>query len=285
MSRLVFWDSGHGGAAEVAAACAITLGLHYPLRALLFNDGRSGDGVEGGLRLDGRQNAASGEAEALFEHGVEALLRLSASRRLTSSNFADYTLPLLRGRLDLVSGTRTGSLGGTGAVEREIGELLAAAEQAYDLVVLQARGRGRLGEVLAARRNEDVIVAVLPQRRTQLEDFFAEAGQNRARLRQKLCLAVHPYDPQSGWSLANLKRRYGSTLPMIGIPYHSEFTDAWNDRELLAFFRRYRFLLKKGGSRESLLAGYRELASRLLELSGQAFGAGSGQREGGRNVG
>lgn len=54
MSMVMFWDPGHGYAANVAAACAVTVGLHYPLRVLLLNDGRHGSGVEEGLRAGSR---------------------------------------------------------------------------------------------------------------------------------------------------------------------------------------------------------------------------------------
>ncbi|MGG6311055.1 hypothetical protein [Paenibacillus macerans] len=274
MSRLVFWDAGQAAAAEVAVACAVTLGLHYPQRVLLVNEGRIGCGVEEGLRPSGLSSAEAAAAE-LAEHGIDALLRLLRSRRLSPGNFADYTLPVLQGRLDLVSGTRNGSAARAGAEAEEINELLRTAELAYDLVLSCVEGRRRLSEALRTLQGGDVIVAVVPQRLGLLDDFFAEVAPISAKLEHRICLAIQPFDPSSRWNLTNLKRRYRSRLPMFGIPYHSEFADAWNDRESLAFLRKYKLLSKRGGSRGELLEVYREMSGKVLELSGKADAPGS----------
>lgn len=146
MSMVMFWDPGHGYAANVAAACAVTVGLHYPLRVLLLNDGRHGSGVEEGLRAGSRHAPESGPGDTgamdtrLSEYGADALLRLSASGLLTKANYSDYTLPVIRGRLDLATGVRAGDLRGTSGFGEGEGllELAMAAEQSYDLVLRHA---------------------------------------------------------------------------------------------------------------------------------------------------
>lgn len=277
MSRFVFWDGGLGGAAEAAVATAVTLALRHPQRLLLVNEGPAGSGLEEGMRQTVRLHGDTYGGEAIPEHGLDALLRLQASGRLAISNFADYTVPLLRGRLDLVCGTRLGESTWKEADRGSVAEVLAMAEQAYDGLVLCAQGQ-RLSEVLRNRREGDVLVAVQPHRLGLLDERFAEMTSCLGAQKTKAIFVISPYDSRSRWGLNNLKRRLPSALPMIGIPRHTEFSDAWNDRNILAYFRKYPLWPKRGGDREFLLKGYRELGNKLMELAAEA-GASDSMKE------
>lgn len=266
MSRLVFWDGGLGGAAEAAVATAITLGLLLPQRLLLVNEGPAESGIEEGLRQTVRQHSATYGEEAIPEHGLDALLRLQASGRLTRSNFTDYTVPLLRGRLDLVCGTRLGDTAWKEAEQKGVTEVLAMADQTYDGLILHAQGV-QLSEVLRNQREGDVIVAVQPHRLGILDERFADLASGQGDHKANLIVAISPFDPRSRWSLTNLKRRYPFSLPLVGLPHHTEFSDAWNDRNILTYFRQNPLWPKRGGDRELLLIGYRELGNMLIELA------------------
>lgn len=264
MSRLVFWDGGLGGAAEAAVATAVMLGLRFPQRLLLVNEGPAGFGLEEGIRQTVRLHGETYGEEAIPEHGLDALLRLQASGRLARNNFADYTVPLLRGRLDLVCGTRLGDSAWSAAERRDVAEVLAMADQSYDGLVLLAHGQ-RLSEVLRNQREGDVLVAVLPHRLRILDDRYAEIAPFLNGSKTKLIMVLSPFDPRSRWGINNVKRRYPVSLPMIGIPHHTGFSDAWNDRNILAYFRQSSLWPKRGGDRELLLKGYRALGDKLME--------------------
>ncbi|WP_178019384.1 hypothetical protein [uncultured Paenibacillus sp.] len=266
MSRLVFWDGGLGGAAEASVATAITLGLRFPQRLLLVNEGPAGFGLEEGIRQTVRLHGDTYGGEAIPEHGLDALLRLQASGRLSRTNFADYTVPLLRGRLDLACGTCLGDSGWKAVEKKDIAELLAVADQSYDILILPAHGQ-QLSEVLQKQREGDVLVAVLPHRLGILDERYEELAPFLNDPKMKLILVLSPFDPRSRWGINNVKRRYPVSLPMIGIPHHTEFSDAWNDRDILTYFRKFPLWPKRGGSRELLLKGYRELGNKLMEIA------------------
>lgn len=269
MSRLVFWDGGLGGAAEAAVATAVTLGLRYPRRLLMFNEGSAGSGLEEGFRQTLHLHDEACDKESLPEHGLDALLRLQSSGRLTRSNLADYTVPLLRGRLDLVCGTRIGESAWKDADPKGVADVLAIADQSYDNLVLHAQGK-RLIEVLQNRQDSDIFVAVLPHRLGIIDEWYANLTAGLGETKAKWAAVISPYDPQSRYGLTNLKRRYSSELRMIGIPHHTEFADAWNDRRILSYFRKQPLWPKRGGARELLLKGYRELGDTLMELASDA---------------
>lgn len=269
MTRIMFWDPGHGGAAHLAVGCAVTLAIQHSKRMLLLNVGSASYGVEEGLRTELRDTGGLGQTLPFSEHGLDALLRVSESGRLTKANFSDYTLPLVGGRLDLACGSISESSHATGTTikDTKISDLLKVADQRYDLLMLHMHDKRPIMDAFAAQ-NYDVTLVVLEQKRVQLDAFFSELSQMPEPERRKLNIAIYPYDPQSSWSLANIKRRYSVSLPLFSIPYNTEFADAWNSRETLSFFRKYKLILGKGGAREALLGSYRKLSQCLLEKAG-----------------
>ncbi|WP_059042936.1 hypothetical protein [Paenibacillus rubinfantis] len=272
MSRLIFWDGGLGGAAEAAVAAAITLGLRLPQRLLLVNEGPAGFGLEEGIRQTVRFHSDIYREDAIPEHGLDALLRLQASGRLSGSNIADYTVPLLRGRLDLVCGSRVGGVAWKDAEKQAIADMLVIAEQSYDGVILLAQGR-RLSELLQNQREGDVLVVVQPHRLGVLDERVEDMTPFFSDPKSKLIFVLSPFDPWSRWGINNLKRRYPVSLSMVGIPHHTEFSDAWNDRDILGYFRKSSLWPKRNGARELLLKGYRDLGDKLMEMAGKEVAA------------
>lgn len=279
MSRFVFWDGGLGGAAEAAVSTAVTLGLRFPQRLLLVNEAPAGRGLEEGIGQTVRLYGDTFGEGAVPEHGLDALLRLQSSGRLTISNFADYTVPLLRGRLDLVCGTRLVDSAGKEMDHEGIAEILAIAEQSYDGLILQERNR-RLSELLQEQREGDVLVAVMPHRLGILDDWFAEAAPYLGESNRRLLFVISPFDPRSRWGINNLKRRYSGMQRLIGIPYHTGFSDAWNARNILMYFRQSPVWSKRKGERELLLKGYSELGDMLLEMAAGTDGLTSPKERG-----
>lgn len=269
MSRIVCWDNGLGMSSVVAASVSVMLGLHYDLNVLLVNESKYGEGVEGGFPVDG---AVRCDGALPSEQGMDALMRMAVSGRLSSGNFTDYTRPILQRKLDLVSGSVTTPKRLTDTMFQVKSEVLNVAEVSYDLVISQASWNGYMNQHTKHNNNlpyQEIIVVVLDQQRQRLDDFFGNAEYDSMLSERCWVCVLANYDERSRWSIQNIKRRYQCGVPVFGIPYLTEHHDAWNNRELLRFFGRYRMLPRKGGKREMLIESYRHLTQGLLELTGR----------------
>lgn len=263
MSKIIFWDSGHGGSSQIAASVAIYLSLRFNKRLILANGGVFDTGFEEGFSF------GSDATSLLSEYGMDALLRLAACHRLSKDNISDYTLSLLRGRLDLASGRKLGTkaLIGIETSRSEVEEILRVAEQYYDLVLLQTTGEEVLQQ-FASHYEQDVLIAVLGQNRAQLDAFFSTQMESQVFAGKKLVIAICQYDRNSRWTIQNIKRRYNCRVPMYGIPYHTGFADAWNARDIVSYFKKYRLTNRRGADNQELVASYHELSGNILQLSG-----------------
>ncbi|GAA0137251.1 hypothetical protein YSY43_40920 [Paenibacillus sp. YSY-4.3] len=270
MSKVVFWDMGYGGSAEVAAAFGVQAGLHEKHHLLLINCGIAGTGIEEGflLRDDGLDIDLSLPVQ---DYGMEALMRLAESGRLLQADMTDYTYPLLPGRLDLADGLKPMSAPRESLLTTGLGAILNIAERYYDIIVMQLSGVDAMSLDSGMLRNEDTFVAVLRQNRVELDTFFEMNGRIEwATCDMPKAIVVHQYDAASKWSLQNIKRRYNCDVPMIGIPYHTEFSDAWNGQDIISFFRRYRLLKGRGYEREQFLFSCKELVRLALSSKERA---------------
>lgn len=221
MSRILFWDYGDGGAADIAAAIAIYHGLKRPGRVLLLNEHKAGEGLESGLKLhvDGLQGSSGLQVR---EHGIDSLLRLQANQRLSAGNFRDYTYSLAAEQLDVVSGFSHG--------KRPAAGLYRVAEQIYELIITYSSEAQSLP-------HSEIRVAVLTQNRMLLERFFAEKDRaDRADIRSSCeVLVLRDFDRSSRWTVNNIRRRYKARVPIIALDYCTAFRDAVNHRDLLRF--------------------------------------------------
>ncbi|WP_055107984.1 hypothetical protein [Paenibacillus ihumii] len=273
MSKIVFWDMGYGGSAEVAGAFGVQAGLHEKYHLLLLNCGYAGTGMEEGfpprdmvldhdLRLPVR------------DQGMEALQRLAESGRLPQCNLMDYTYPLLPGRLDLADGLQAkGESVRHSLPPAELGAIVSMAEQCYDIVIMQESALNASLLDNPGLRKDDTLIAVLRQNRVELDTFFEMSGTSAfSNGSTPQAIIVHQYDAASKWSLQNIKRRYNCDVAMIGIPYHTEFSDAWNGQDIISFFRRYRLLKGRGYEREQFLFSCKELVRIALAAKERSGG-------------
>ncbi|MEF2967267.1 hypothetical protein V3851_15625 [Paenibacillus sp. M1] len=278
MSKIVCWDYGHGSSAELAASAAICTALMFAGRVLLVNEESAGKGVEAGVGSRSGSRYAGGSTDSaspVAESGMDALLRLAANQRLSKGNFQDYTYPAIAGKLDLVPGFSP-----EGRQEREIAErngslslLYSVAEEAYDSVFTRSDASElREPERAPYREGKEMHFPVLRQNRLELERFFEEYRERNREITFADGILLHHYDPASHWTAGNIKRRFGCKLPIYGIPYSTEFMDAWNNGNILKHIRLSSLIHRKGKPKDGPLDGLSKFCLGLYEMAGRKPG-------------
>ncbi|MWV42275.1 hypothetical protein GRF59_01410 [Paenibacillus sp. HJL G12] len=245
MSMVAFWSPLQGGSGNSAhaAAAAISMGMDYRLKLLLAHGGMAKERVEGAFHTGAY--ALDHSLISFEDHGMDAIERLCLNRRLTRENLQDYTLPLLPERLDLVQGNAKPEGTMPGYRSQLIQSICTVAAQSYDLVIADAgcgmhpkEGSGDHAFLEAA----DLVVVSLNQCIEGLESFFKD-GRCAAVIQDKPHIIVlGRYDKYSHCTLNNVKRRFGYKGSIHGIPYTTDFMDAWNMRGVLPFLQRSRNL-------------------------------------------
>ncbi|MFD1884286.1 hypothetical protein [Paenibacillus wenxiniae] len=237
MTTVMFWspDAGHGKTSSHTAITAITTALQYRAHLLLCHNGRRGHGVESACAEDLAEKAAEVWLEG---PGIDRLHYLQQSGILNGHNVSHYMVPLIRGRLDMLSGTRYGQ------EECSLGDsfwrsLLVSASEAYDLIVLDA-GSGE--DKLPLLEMADLVVVNLSQHMEQLHHFFGHSVYADWASSCSWIPVLGAYRAESKINLAHIRRTFGLKRRLYAIRDCQPFHDAWNSRRLLSFMR-YRLML------------------------------------------
>lgn len=247
MSLIAVWSpfSSGSGSTMLAASLPIVLAMEYQVKVLIAHGGCAGERVEQAFVF---KQESLDYITAFQDTGLDALERLKISGRLNPENVRNYALPLLSDRLDLLRGPKfdvAQEVDTESAEERKaranlMSNVLDSSKRSYDVTVVDA-GNGSPGAVdRAILQAADLVVVGLNQNLHRLEE---ELDQQRLppELRDKHCLhVIGTYDRESNCTLQNIKRRFGLKTMVLGVPYSSGMTDAWNTRSVLAYIQRSR---------------------------------------------
>ena len=232
MRTIALWSPlpGGSGTTALAASLPLVMALEFKVRTLLLHGGAAGERVEQAFSL--KRQSMDHSMITFQDHGWSAVERLAASGRLKPENICDYTAPILPERLDLLGASHVHKPEGDDQQGRLMEQVLKTASRGYDLIVADA-GNGKPSSIdRQILRTADLILIGLNQNMRSLEDFFQSEQLDGVFQEKAVGFVVGRYDRSSHCTVQNIKRRFALKGIVEGIPYSSEFTDAWNHRSI-----------------------------------------------------
>lgn len=245
MSLIAVWSplKSGSGSTMLASSLPIVLAFEYQVKVLMAHGGYAGERMEQAFT---HRKETLDYITAFQDSGMDALKRLGSSGRLNPENVRNYTVPLLSDRLDLLCGPRhipeneSANHAEDGNQISLMNRVMESSKRSYDVTIADA-GNGVPGAAdQAIIEIADLIVVGMNQNLHALE---RELEQERwpFELKDKhLLYVIGKYDRESNCTLQNIKRRFGFKNGVLGIPYCSGMTDAWNMRSILPYMQRSR---------------------------------------------
>lgn len=232
--QIAFWSTVHGQTTTtsntVAMACMIA--LEYRLKTLVTHNHYEKSTLETSL-LD--RMYLRTELTELKDTGMDALSRFIKFNALDKESVLSYTTTILRGRLDLLMGTKSANKDlYLSDLKGVIETILNSSKEYYDLLLIDvAAGNNELSSKILA--SADLIVVNLNQNTALLEDFF---NNTYGEINQKCFFLISMYDETSRNHLKNIQRRYKIKDNIAVIPYCRMFADACNEGKAVDFFMK-----------------------------------------------
>lgn len=232
--QIAFWSCVHGQTTTtsntVALACMIA--LEYRFKTLVTHNHYEKSTLETSL-LD--RMYLRTELTELKDTGMDALSRFIKFNALDKESILSYTTTILKGRLDLLMGTKNANKGLylsdlTGVIET----ILNSSKEYYDLLLVDvASGDNELSSKILS--NADLIVVNLNQNTAVLEDFF---NNSFGEIKQKCYFLISMYDESSRNNLKTIQRKYKIKDNIAVIPYCRPYADACNEGKAVDFFMK-----------------------------------------------
>lgn len=230
--QIAFWSNMHGQTTTtsntVAVACSIA--LNYRLKILITHNHFEKSTLETSL-LDKRY--LNTELTELKDTGIDALSRFIRFNSVDKESILSYTTTLLKGRLDLLMGTKNANKElYLSDFNTMIEAILNSAKDYYDILFVDVTaGNNEMANKIIT--NSDMVVVNLNQNLYVLEDFFNNHFES---LKNKCFFLISMYDKWSKYNLKNIQRKYKIKENIGIIPYCRGFADACNDGKAIDFF-------------------------------------------------
>jgi len=205
MAKIVFWspEKGKTGCTHVAIAVSSLMGITHKTSSLLIDANSNSKKIASSFTLyDDLVNANSFNDTNL---GMNAIMRLIKSNKLSPDIIQNYSKPVLKGRLDILYS----AIANTQTEEREnlISMPLIAknAAEVYDLVFVDLPKTTTDDSAIRVMEQADVIVCVVPQEIEKLNNLLKKInGIESIKDKQKI-FVVGDYESGSRYNIFNLK--------------------------------------------------------------------------------
>lgn len=239
--QVSFWSNYHGQTATTSNMIALSLmsALDYRIKLLMTQSHFNKSSLDYYILT---KKYLRSELTELSDSGIDALSRFIKFNKVTNEDFANYTISLLKNKLDLLIGTRGTSW------EMYINEfasvmdrILSSANKYYDLVYVDTNsGKNDISDGVI--KKSDLLVVNLCQNSIVLDDFFERSIKELNN--KNVVYMLGNYNPDSRLNIKNIKYRYGFKQEFGVIPYNVEFNDALSEGKVIDFFIKNRQVKK-----------------------------------------
>lgn len=234
MSIITFWNnskSGHIGQTSSLAAVATLMAVEHNYKILLIST------EIGDMELDKAYGVSENSAmkflglkEAKFNSGIEGIMKLANSGRLTPQLVGNFTKIVLKNRLEVIAGKKE-----TGEEENEkfdandYPDVIKIANQYYDMVFVDL-GRG-LESNLTRRILEasNLIVCNMEQKIEEVEKILTLQKQEEIINGKNVIYLLNRYENNSKYNAKNIIRNSRMKRELYTVPYDLMYSDALQD--------------------------------------------------------
>ena len=279
MSIITFWNDGReqSGRTLASVAVATNMAIQRNSKILLISTSVADSTMKNCFWTQGKtkdtgffNNNKTGSLDV--ETGIEGLLKLATSNKLTPSIITDYTNVVFKGRLEILpgfSGLKSRSLDGNvedfKRIESCYTELIRTANQYYDMVIVD------LDKMLSTKTQEDILkisdanVFVVSQRLESI-NRFAELRKNNQDLMKNRCIPViGRYISKYKYNSKNISRYLQERKELDLVPFNLLYMEAAEEGVVADLFLKLRNIKDKTDENYIFMKCIQDLTNNIVK--------------------
>lgn len=278
MSIVTFWndDREQTGKTLTAVAMATAMAIDKNYKILLISTSFQdptikncfwGDETQKNLKLFGAKNH-----NIAVENGIEGLLKLITSNKLTPGVITDYTKVIFKGRLEVLNGF----VGDKDAsfdenyeeykkVEKSYIELIRMANQYYDMVLVD------LEKTMSTATKEEILrisnlnIMVFSQKKVSVDRYRMLRDNNGEVMGVKTIPVVGKYSSHSKYNVKNLTRYLDEKKEISVVPYNLLYFEATEEVGVVDLFLRLKNVKDKTDENYIFLDEVTKLMEKIIK--------------------
>ena len=245
MSIVTFYNSSkeQTGKTMSIAAIATYMAIQHNYRILIVSTTNTEDVLKKCFWEEKKKKRNLGifgpNASIEIENGVEGLVRMIRSNKITPDLITNYTKVVFKDRFEILLGCEDKPTDGT-IIETMYPNIIKAASQYYDLVFVDLDENVDKETQETILYDSDVIVVNISQRMRSINELIELKQKNQLLNSKKSLILIGRYDKFSKYNSKNISRYMGEKNQILTIPYNTLFFEAAEEAGVPDLFLRFR---------------------------------------------
>lgn len=245
MSIVTFYNSSkeQTGKTMSIAAIATYMAIQHNYRILIVSTTNTEDVLKKCFWEEKKKKRNLGifgpNASIEIENGVEGLVRMIRSNKITPDLITNYTKVVFKDRFEILLGCEDRPTDGT-IIETMYPNIIKAASQYYDLVFVDLDENVDKETQETILYDSDVIVVNISQRMRSINELIELKQKNQLLNSKKSLILIGRYDKFSKYNSKNISRYMGEKNQILTIPYNTLFFEAAEEAGVPDLFLRFR---------------------------------------------
>ena len=245
MSIVTFYNSSieQTGKTMSIAAIATYMAIEHNYRILVISTTNRDDPLKECFWVTKKKKRNLGifgpNAALEVETGVEGLVRVIRSNKISPDIITNYTKVVFKDRFEILLGCKIPPSDGT-IIEKFYPTIINAANQYYDIVFVGLDENVDEETRKTIIYDSDIVVINLSQRLRSINKFIELKSKNQILASQKSLILVGRYDRYSKYNSKNISRYLGEKNQVLTIPYNTLFFEATEEAGVPDLFLKFR---------------------------------------------
>ncbi len=172
--------------------------------------------------------------------GIEGLITVLNSNRISSEIIKDYSRTILKERLDILMSPITKSFNEYTNIAEYYTTILQNANKYYDIVFVDLNRQMPSKDKVAILQMSDVVVLNLSQKLKAINDFIKLKEKDEFYKRKNVMLTISRYDKFSKYNNKNITRYLKERKLISAVPYNTLLFEACSEGTIIDFIVKMR---------------------------------------------
>ena len=270
MAIVSFWSNRKEETSKTAsiAAVATMTAIDNNLKSLLIETNNNDSTMEECFWSYSKIQSAIDEISKtknvnVLESGIDALVQLLGSNKLSPEIIPNYTKLVFKNRLEVLFGGLIKTEEEYKKVSASYKNVITVANKQYDLVFVDLN-KGLDEEVTKdVLKISDVIVVNISQNMRMIDDYIKFSMENPEIDSNKMILLIGRYDEQSKYNLKNIAKYVQVKQNIYAVPYNTLFFEAINEGNVPNFLLKYR-KISESNDNYKFIQDIRKISSAII---------------------
>lgn len=277
MSVITFWSNNEKaiGQTVAAAASATVMAMEHNYKVLLISADLDDDTIENCFGMQESNKAIISslikKPQLNLDSGINGLLKLADSNRVTPDVIHDYTKIVFKNRLEVLYSPMNIENERKIVLLEEMKNIILNASRYYDQIFVDLKKGLEYNAQLEILQMSDVIIENIDQGTQTIEKFLKD--QETQKFLNKIVWNICRYDKKSKYNSKNLARTILKRQPIYETHYNTLVADAAQEGNLVEVLIRFKtlkdedenslFISKIEELNEGILLKYQETRTKM----------------------